>query len=120
MLDLLLVGIGGTCGSLSRYQIGKTIAQKSRSAFPINTYLINIVGAVLLGFLTGINLDKYPYLFFAEGFAGAFTTFSTFMYEGFSLFRENEKKNAIFYIFSTLILGVVGFFVGYTIVGWLV
>lgn len=120
MLDLLLVGIGGACGSLSRYQIGKAIALKSKVAFPINTYIINIVGAILLGVLTRVNLDKYPYLFVIEGFLGAFTTFSTFMYEGFSLFRENEKKNAIFYILSTLILGVVGFLVGYTMIGWLV
>jgi len=48
----------------------------------------------------------------ADGFLGAYTTFSTFMYEGFSLFKENEKLNAFTYIFASLFLGIIGFVIG--------
>jgi len=115
-MNLIWIGIGGTFGSLSRYQLGKVIADRSKSPFPINTFLINITGAILLGIATGSGIGGGLYLLIADGFLGAFTTFSTFMYEGFSLFKDNKKKNAIFYIIGSLILGIIGYTIGYTIV----
>ena len=53
------------------------------------------------------------FLLLADGFLGAFTTFSTFMYEGFNLFQENERLNALVYIISSVFLGIVGFVMGY-------
>ncbi|MBK5247099.1 MAG: CrcB family protein, partial [Peptostreptococcaceae bacterium] len=47
---------------------------------------------------------------------GAYTTFSTFMYEGFNLFKEDEKKNAVTYIIGTFIIGIIGFIIGIEIV----
>ena len=114
-MDLIWVGIGGTFGSLARFQLGKIIAQKSKSSFPVNTFIINISGAILLGIVTGIGVGNDLSLLLADGFLGAFTTFSTFMYEGFNLFKDNEKKNAIVYIISTLILGIIGYTTGYVI-----
>ncbi len=111
-MDLIWVGIGGAFGSLARYQLGKMIAQKSKSSFPINTFIINIAGAILLGIITGVETGNDLYLLLADGFLGAFTTFSTFMYEGFNLFKDNEKKNAIVYIVSSLILGIIGYTIG--------
>lgn len=46
------------------------------------------------------------------GFLGAYTTFSTFMYEGFNLFKDNEKLNAYIYILSSVIIGIIGFSIG--------
>jgi len=110
-----MVGIGGTFGGLCRFQLGKIISQKSKTAFPIGTFIINITGAILLGILTSINMGNNVYLILGDGFLGAYTTFSTFMYEGFNLFQDNEKLNAFVYILSTLILGIIGYVVGYEI-----
>ncbi len=44
-MDIVFVGIGGALGSLSRYQLGKFISQRSGSSFPIGIFLINISGA---------------------------------------------------------------------------
>lgn len=114
-MDLVLVGVGGVFGGIFRFQIGKSISQKANTSFPLGTFLINISGALLLGVLTSIDAGSSGYLLLGEGFCGAFTTFSTFMYEGFNLFQENDKLNAFIYILSSLLLGIVGYVCGYAI-----
>lgn len=114
-MQLLLVGIGGILGSLGRFWIGKLISERASSVFPLGTFLINISGALLLGALTGTGLQGKPYAFFGDGFLGAFTTFSTFMYEGFDLFQGKKKLNAAVYISATIILGIIGYFSGFVI-----
>ncbi len=112
-MDLIFVGIGGALGSIVRYKLGKVIAQKSRSDFPVNTFLINITGAILLGAFIGMDISGSVYFLIADGFLGAYTTFSTFMYEGFQLFGENERKNAFVYIVASLVIGIIGYIIGY-------
>lgn len=114
-MDFILLGIGGALGSVTRFKIGKIIAEKVDTTFPVGTFIINITGAILLGIVSGTNINKNIYLLLGDGFLGAYTTFSTFMYEGFNLFEENEKINAFIYILSTLFLGIIGYIIGYKI-----
>ena len=116
-MDFVFVGIGGALGSLARYQLGRFISQRSFSSFPTGTFLINISGAILLGFLTGLDAPESMGLLLGDGFLGAYTTFSTFMYEGFQLFRGNRMLNALTYIAGSLIIGVLGFVLGYLSAG---
>lgn len=111
-MEILLIGLGGAAGSVTRYSIGKWIAQRGSGAFPWGTFFVNITGAVLLGMVTGFDPGKNISLLLVDGFLGAYTTFSTFMYEGFELFLGNEKKNAVFYILFSLAIGIAGYFVG--------
>ncbi len=111
-MNILLVGIGGVFGGVARFHLGKIISQRAQTAFPIATLIINITGALLLGIVSGIAVTENGYLLLGEGFLGAYTTFSTFMYEGFHLFRENEKLNAFAYILGSLLLGVLGYAAG--------
>ena len=111
-MEILLVGIGGVFGSLARFSLGKFISKGYNSTFPIGTIIINITGAILLGILSSIEASRNLYLFFGDGFLGAYTTFSTFMYEGFNLFQENAKLNAFIYILMSVILGVLGYNIG--------
>ncbi len=112
-MDLVFVGIGGALGSLTRYQLGKAVAEKSGSTFPVGTFIINLTGAILLGIVSSLEADGNLYLLLGDGFLGAYTTFSTFMYEGFNLFQENEKKNAFYYVLGSLILGIIGYALGF-------
>lgn len=112
LMDYLLVGIGGIFGSLLRYILGKFISQRSNTVFPTGTFVINITGALLLGFVTSLNNNNGIYLFFGTGFLGAYTTFSTFMYEGFNLFKNREKLNAYIYVLGSLVIGIIGFIIG--------
>jgi CrcB protein len=111
-MEILLIAVGGAAGSVTRYSIGKWIAQRRGDLFPWGTFFVNVTGAVLLGLVIGLHPGQNLYFLLAEGFLGAYTTFSTFMYEGFEIFRDNEKKNAVFYILFSLAVGVAGYFAG--------
>jgi len=111
-MNYLLVGCGGVLGSLVRYILGKFISQRSSTTFPTGTFIINITGALLLGIVSSFENYNGIYLFFGTGFLGAYTTFSTFMYEGFNLFQDREKLNAFIYILGSLLIGVLGFIIG--------
>lgn len=112
IMEVLLVGIGGIFGSLTRFSLGKLISERYKSSFPIGTAIINITGAILLGMLSSMGASRNLYLLFGDGFLGAYTTFSTFMYEGFNLFQDNSKLNAFVYILMSIILGIVGYNIG--------
>jgi fluoride exporter len=114
-LNFLLVGFGGILGGFCRFQLGKVVSRKSHSSFPLGTLLINISGAFLLGLLSSHPVNNRVYLLLGDGFLGAYTTFSTFMYEGFHLFEENKKLNAFVYVLGSLVIGVVGFVGGFAL-----
>lgn len=111
-MEFLLVGIGGVFGSITRFSLGKFISSHFKSSFPLGTFLINITGAILLGILSSIGTSSNLYFIFGDGFLGAYTTFSTFMYEGFNLFQDNTKLNAFIYILGSLVLGIIGYIIG--------
>ncbi len=115
-MEYLLVAAGGAVGSLVRFLIGRRIAEKARTGFPIGTFIINITGAILLGIVSTVRISGNMYILIGDGFLGAYTTFSTFMYEGFNMFRDREKMNAFIYIIGAIILGVIGFIIGVEIV----
>jgi len=112
-MDILLVGIGGTLGGMLRVFLGKWITDRTNHEFPAATFLINVSGSLLLGFLSAIHMDSRVYLLAGEGFLGAYTTFSTFMFEGFTLVRFHKKVSALLYIAASVLLGIAGFILGY-------
>ena len=117
-LELILVGIGGICGSLARYWLGKFISSHSKRHIPVGTFLINSSGAILLGLISGANPSRNLSLLFCDGFLGAYTTFSTFMYEGFCLFQDKKTLNALTYILGSLFLGIAGYEAGTVLSGF--
>ena len=118
-MEILLIGVGGACGGLARFRIGKRIAERSATIFPVGTFIINVSGALLLGMVSAGGLPESWIQLLGTGFLGAFTTFSTFMYEGLNLFQEKENRNAVLYIGGTLVLGMAGYFCGFTVVHFL-
>jgi len=111
-MTYVLVAVGGAAGSLVRYSLGKFISERSSTDFPIGTFIINITGAILLGVISTIGVSSNMMLLLGDGFFGAYTTFSTFMFEGFNLFEEKQKLNALIYILFSIILGIVGYALG--------
>lgn len=115
MTEYLIVGAGGAAGSLARYILGKKISARYFFKISLGTFIINVSGAMLLGVVLSIGITGNLYLLFADGFLGAYTTFSTFMYESFHLFGDKKKLNAAIYVVSSLVLGFAGFAAGMAI-----
>jgi len=81
----LVVGAGGFLGAIARFLIHTWVSGRYGNQFPWATFGINVSGSFLLGLLMSLVLARIvsdPWrLFFAVGFLGAYTTFSTFEYE---------------------------------------
>jgi CrcB protein len=96
MLNVLLVGIGGFIGSVSRYLVGGWVHNATNIAwFPVGTFTVNMCGCFLIGFLGGVSESLQVFtpetrLLVFIGVLGGFTTFSSFGYETFTLIRDGE------------------------------
>ena len=110
--NLLLVALGGAVGSVGRYLVSKWL----EGSFPWGTLTVNIVGCLLIGFLTGLvtkgTLSPEMKLLLVTGFCGGFTTFSTFAYESFSMMKASDALLAAIYIGVSVAVGVVAVYVG--------
>lgn len=114
-MQYFLVAVGGVLGTLSRYKLSTVINSKNKSKFPLGIFLVNICGAFLLGLVLKYTNDKNVYTLLGDGFLGAFTTFSTFMMESFSLLKEKRYIEAFFYIGGSYSFGFLGFFIAINI-----
>lgn len=100
MLKVLLVGLGGFIGSISRYLVGGLVHRLFPfTVFPYGTLVVNVVGCLLIGFVIGLVEFRQLFrpeirLFLLIGVLGGFTTFSTFSYETYALARDGETVRA--------------------------
>ena len=111
MIQILLIGIGGAIGALSRYTLSNLISKSFQTNFPLGTLGVNLLGCFLIGlawqFSEHYSIEKNIRLFFFVGLLGAFTTFSTFGLETLHLFKDGYMKEALLNIVLNNILGIV-------------
>ena len=117
-----LIGLGGAVGAAVRYLLGGYINEKSikRKPYPVGTWIINITGSFFLGLLAHLyqshSINESVWLFAGVGFCGAYTTFSTFGFETITLLQKREIKMALFYVTTSVILGIVFAWLGYMLI----
>ncbi|MCI9111765.1 MAG: fluoride efflux transporter CrcB [Eubacterium sp.] len=111
MLNCLLVGLGGFIGAVLRYLIS-LIPIKNPESFPINTFIINTIGAFAIGCIAfavskNENIDPKLLLFLRVGICGGFTTFSTFSLETAELIKGGSVLTAVIYVIFSIVVGVL-------------
>ena len=114
---ILSIALGGALGAVARYLINLSPLNSVLGKFPLPTFVINVTGSFLIGFLMILLADKYSAnenlrLAIIIGFLGAFTTFSTFEMEMFGLFKEKQLVTAFLYLALSVIVGFLGVVAG--------
>ncbi len=115
--SLMVVGLGGFIGSVSRYFISVYFQQDIPSVFPWGTFIVNITGCLLIGIVYGISergevLSPEIRLFLTVGICGGFTTFSTFSNDALMLIRQQEWFRFALYASLSLFAGLVAVYLG--------
>lgn len=116
---------GGAVGALLRYGVYEVLRNFQPAIwgspyFPWATFLINTLGSFLFGLVAAIiphlSWGESLRALFLTGVLGAFTTFSTFSFELFSLMEQGEFKVALLYSALSVMVGIISVFMGYSLV----
>lgn len=115
--DFLLVSMGSFLGGGSRFIVSKVIQAWAPLSFPLGTFAVNIVGCLIIGFLSGLHwpggwMSPSMKLILTTGFCGGFTTFSTFMNESTALMRDGNYLYFALYIGLSVALGLIAVVAG--------
>jgi fluoride exporter len=122
MIQVILVGLGGALGAVFRYLLsGWVLHHAVNLRFPLGTFAVNMLGCLIVGVLGGLAV-KYDLfasntrLFLFTGIVGGFTTYSAFGLETFYLIRRGEILIAGSYIVSSVIVGLLILWIGFSVI----
>ena len=118
---ILAVLAGGMIGAPARYLADRLVQARHDSVFPWGTFIVNMTGSAVLGFLLGAerHLGLPPGLFalLGTGFCGGLTTFSTFGYETLRLLEDGAIGEAGVNVIGSLAVGVLLAWLGFLLAG---
>lgn len=117
MLNVFSIFIGGGIGAVIRYLVGLLYMHVLKINLPAATFCVNLIGCFILGFLYVLFIEKTQLpttlkLALTVGFCGGLTTFSTFSLEIFEMAQNLHYIQALIYIITSLVLGVLAVFLG--------
>ncbi len=123
---LVLVFVGGGCGSCLRYGVTLAALRLLGAGFPWGTFLVNVIGSTVMGAFAGWLVARTPgpahdafRLFFMTGILGGFTTFSAYSLDTVALWEKGATATAIVYAVGSVMLSLAVLAAALVIVrGW--
>jgi CrcB protein len=119
-MPLVLIGLGGFAGAISRYLVDGFVSDRTGGSFPWGTLAVNATGSFVLGLLFAMTTERAilpadvrgPVMI---GFIGAYTTFSTYMLESWGLIETGSYGAAIANLGGSLVIGLAAVAAGLVI-----
>ncbi len=119
-MPLVLIGLGGFAGAISRYLVDGFVTDRTGGSFPWGTLAVNATGSFVLGLLFAMTTERAilpadirgPVMI---GFIGAYTTFSTYMLESWGLIETGSYGAAIGNLGGSLVIGLAAVAAGLAI-----
>jgi CrcB protein len=119
-VSLLLIGLGGFVGAVSRYIVDGLVTDRTGGTFPWGTLAVNASGTFLLGLLFAMATERAalpaeirgPLMI---GFLGAYTTFSTYLLESWRLIESGAWGLAALNLGGSVAIGLLALLAGLTL-----
>jgi len=121
MKHLLLIGLGGGLGAISRAKLSGFVLHHAATDFPLGTLIVNIVGCFVAGILSGL-VERHDWfspetrVFLFTGLLGGFTTFSAFGVETISRLKQGDVGVALSYVALSVLGGLAAVWVGMALI----
>ncbi len=120
LTKIIYLSLGGAAGTLSRYWLSGVAQRLAGSSIPIGTFAVNMLGCLLFGTVWGIFENRMLpgseiRLLVLTGFMGAFTTFSTYMFETAELVKYGQMAMALLNVVGQSVAGLILVLAGITL-----
>ena len=117
MMGYLVVFVGAGVGGALRHGMNIWVARSMGTHFPWHTFVINILGSLLMGLVAGWFIERQDFtghmrLFLTTGILGGFTTFSAFSLDTLYLVERGRLGAASAYVAGSVALSVLALFAG--------
>ncbi len=96
----------GGLGAVARYVVHSSIVRVDPTEFPLATFAVNVGGSFLLGLLMGAGAGDDARKLAGTAVLGAFTTFSTWMWETERMVADGERRGAVTGVVTSLLIGL--------------
>jgi CrcB protein len=117
---LMYLALAGAAGTLVRYWLSGIVQRNIITEFPLGTAVVNLLGCLVFGILWAflenrLSIGGQVRIILFVGFFGAFTTFSSLMFETAQLMEDSQWLWASSNVILQNILGLVGIIIGLAI-----
>ena len=115
-MSFLVVMLAAACGAAARYRLDYYIVSRTDGAMPWGTFTVNVSGSFALGVLLGLVVFRgvpveYE-IVLGTGFLGAYTTFSTWLYEVVRLLELGRVRTGLWNLLGSWAAGTAAAAVG--------
>lgn len=122
--NILLFSLAGAAGSLARYGLSSAVNALLGSAFPWGIFITNVLGCFAFGCIWALSGIHHVFtdatrVILLTGFMGAFTTFSTFIFDAQTLLEGGQWFALAFNVAGQIVLGILALQWGIRLVGLL-
>jgi CrcB protein len=107
--------LAGGLGASARFGLDAAVQRSYRGELPLGTLVVNLLGTLALGLLTGLGVSGEWLLVAGTGALGSFTTFSTWMIETERLAEEGEGRLATVNVVAPLAAGAAAAAAGWAL-----